>query len=233
MKLTRDEERALAFIAALLFLSAAIRLATLRDPVPLPGAGLDLAAHLAASQAALDSAADVGRPLAPDERVDLNRASAVELRRLPRVGDALARRIADDRERNGPFRSVDDLARVPGIGPATVTRLSPHLEVVGGPRTGVRPRAGAAAQRGPPPRTRAPLRAGVPPGASAADSVVSLNSAGIDALTALPGIGPALAARIVAYRDSTGPFKAVDSLVAVKGIGPATLARVRRRLRLW
>ncbi|HEY5218496.1 MAG TPA: ComEA family DNA-binding protein [Gemmatimonadaceae bacterium] len=45
-------------------------------------------------------------------------------------------------------------------------------------------------------------------------------------LQALPGVGPAMAARIVAYRDSNGPFGSMDRLRRVKGIGPATSARL-------
>lgn len=45
-------------------------------------------------------------------------------------------------------------------------------------------------------------------------------------LQLLPGIGPALARRIVAFRDSAGPFGALARLGAVKGIGPATLKRL-------
>ena len=61
---------------------------------------------------------------------------------------------------------------------------------------------------------------------------VDLNRAGADELTTLPGIGPALAARIIAWRDSAGPFPAVDSLVVVRGIGPATVERLRERIRV-
>ena len=55
--------------------------------------------------------------------MDLNRASSTELEALPGVGPATAAAIIDDRQRNGPFATVDDLDRVSGIGPATLARL--------------------------------------------------------------------------------------------------------------
>ena len=48
--------------------------------------------------------------------IDVNTASADELEALPGIGPTLAAAIVDERERNGPFDSVDDLNRVPGIG---------------------------------------------------------------------------------------------------------------------
>lgn len=66
-------------------------------------------------------------------RVDPNRAGYEALLRLPGVGPVLARRILDDRARNGPYRSVDDLGRVSGIGPRTLERLRPRLAVGGDP----------------------------------------------------------------------------------------------------
>ncbi len=55
--------------------------------------------------------------------VDLNRAMSAELETLPGVGPATAAAIIDDRQRNGPFATVDDLDRVSGIGPSTLARL--------------------------------------------------------------------------------------------------------------
>jgi competence protein ComEA len=62
--------------------------------------------------------------------VDLNRATAEELQRLPGVGPATAAAILAHRESNGPFRSVDQLDDVRGIGPAKLEQLRP-LVVVG------------------------------------------------------------------------------------------------------
>ncbi|MCI8842124.1 MAG: helix-hairpin-helix domain-containing protein [Oscillibacter sp.] len=55
-------------------------------------------------------------------------------------------------------------------------------------------------------------------------SPVNLNTADEAALTALPGIGEALAARIVEYREEHGPFEAVEDLTNVSGIGQGKLA---------
>ena len=62
-------------------------------------------------------------------RIDVNTATWVEWIQLPGVGEMLARRIIEDRERNGPFGMVDDLARVKGIGPKTIESLRPYLRV--------------------------------------------------------------------------------------------------------
>lgn len=57
--------------------------------------------------------------------------------------------------------------------------------------------------------------------------LINLNTASESELVALPGVGPVLAARIVAYRDAHGPFGSVDDLDSVSGVGPAVLAGLR------
>jgi competence protein ComEA len=59
--------------------------------------------------------------------VDVNRADWVEFTVLPGVGETLAKRIVESRTTHGPFRDVEDLSRVNGIGPRTVERLRPYL----------------------------------------------------------------------------------------------------------
>ncbi len=48
---------------------------------------------------------------------------------------------------------------------------------------------------------------------------VNINTADADTLTALPGIGPVLAERILAYRAQNGPFQAIEEITNVEGIG--------------
>lgn len=64
------------------------------------------------------------------EPIDLNRATMKELARLPSIGEMLAESIYAYRETYGPFRSVDDLQDVAGIGPETIDELQ-HLVFVG------------------------------------------------------------------------------------------------------
>lgn len=63
--------------------------------------------------------------VAADGRVDLNTADVAALDTLPRIGPAIAQRIIDWREANGPIISVDDLLAVSGIGAKTVEALRP------------------------------------------------------------------------------------------------------------
>jgi len=55
------------------------------------------------------------------------------------------------------------------------------------------------------------------------DMRINVNTATIEELTDLPGIGPALGQRIVDYREENGPFSAPEDLIGVSGIGPKIL----------
>ncbi len=63
----------------------------------------------------------------PDMRLDVNTARATELNALPGIGPRLAERLAADRAAHGPYKSVEDLARVAGIGPKLVQRIRPYV----------------------------------------------------------------------------------------------------------
>jgi competence protein ComEA len=70
---------------------------------------------------------DRAPPLAAKFQVDVNRADWPELIQLPGIGPTLAQRLIDEREQNGPFRDVEDLGRVSGVGPRTLERIKPYL----------------------------------------------------------------------------------------------------------
>ncbi len=62
-----------------------------------------------------------------DATIDVNRASAVELMRLPGVGPRLAQRIVEARETGGPFAAFNDLHRVRGLSRAKIEQLQPRV----------------------------------------------------------------------------------------------------------
>jgi competence protein ComEA len=108
------------------------------------------------------------------------------------------------RATHGPFRSLAGLDSVPGIGPALLAGIAPHLTLPAAPAVAKSVRS---------------------------HSTIDLNTATAAELDALPGIGPALAERVVAYRAEHGRFRTVDELARVPGIGPSLVSRVRGQAR--
>ena len=146
-------------------------------------------------------------PAPPTARVNVNTASEAELDTVPGIGPALAQRIIAHREQHGPFRSVDGLQEVRGIGPRSIERMAPAVTVTGGVGTGnSEPEAPAAV---PEPSSR-----------------ISINAATQEELESLPGIGPSLAGRIIAFREEHGRFRSTEEVMLVRGIGEKTFEAI-------
>jgi competence ComEA-like helix-hairpin-helix protein len=239
MAATPQERLALGVAALLLAAGAAARVMA-GGPAPAdlsgpPGAESSARALVQQVEDSVRRAERRAAPLAPGERIDPNTASADELDRLPKVGPALARRMVDWRTAHGRFRTLADLDSVPGVGPALLRDAAPHLALRPAPAS---PKPAA---KGPSARDSFQSAASVADWerstrqrgsrGGAAGAVVELNRATAAQLEALPGIGPALARRIVAWRAEHGPFGSVDALAQVPGIGPATVERLRPRVR--
>jgi len=197
--------------AAVLLLGLALAGVVVRFVVAAPGAPGAVGYRAAdADRPTRDSvaarASRLAQPLGPGERIDVDRASLEELTRLPRIGPALAGRIVSDRETNGPFGSLEALTRVSGVGPALAQAIKRHVTFSGRPGT----RLGTGSQR----------------------AVVSLNRATVEELTGLPGIGPARAAAIADYRRRHGGFRRIEDLEQVPGIGSKTVEGLRNRVRI-
>jgi competence protein ComEA len=72
-----------------------------------------------------------------------------------------------------------------------------------------------------------------PPGGSPPDGVtgkININTASVEKLDKLPGIGPAIASAIVDYRTQNGPFKTIEDINAVKGIGDALFEKIKDQI---
>lgn len=129
--------------------------------------------------------------------MDLNTATSADLQKIPGVGPSMADKIIAAR----PFRSVNDLKNVPGIGDAKFTSISSYVRV--GNATG------AAAPTA--------------PATGSAPARINLNSATKAQLETIPGVGPSMSAKIIAAR----PFASVDELDKVPGVGAAKIATMR------
>ncbi len=70
-----------------------------------------------------------GMGFAADSKVDINTGTAKELQKLPGIGQGLAKRIIDYRTANGPFKTVEDVVKVKGIGKKMFVRMQDRLTV--------------------------------------------------------------------------------------------------------
>jgi competence ComEA-like helix-hairpin-helix protein len=111
-----------------------------------------------------------------------------------------------------------DAAADSSLGTALATDAAPVFETRIVPADSVAIPTSGFADRPPAPRRR-----------SSANSPVrmNLNTADAALLQRLPRIGPALAGRIIAYRQEIGPFQRVEDVVNVRGIGPKTLENIQ------
>jgi competence protein ComEA len=166
------------------------------------------------------------QPSSPDRPVVV---SVVGLVRTPGlVTLAPGARIADALQAaGGPVNGADtvglNMARQLGDGEQIVVGLAP---VAGQPTS-----LGSSVAGGPTPTSKPP-----PPGAGSgkprAGGAVNLNTATVQELDALPGVGPVTAAAIVTWRQTNGKFTSVDQLADVDGIGPARLEKLRALVRV-
>ena len=151
----------------------------------------------------------------PRRQIDLNRADRNELLQVPGLGPSSADAILAHRAERGPFGSIEELTHVHGIGPKTTEKVKPWLNVGDEPIEKLERK-----QASPPPPSGNGTKV------RTTDAKIDVNAAGEAELGRLPGIGPALAGRIVQYR-ANAPFASIEDLRKVKGIGAKTLDAIR------
>lgn len=164
--------------------------------------------------------------------VNVNTADASELETLPGIGASKAAAILQYRADNGPFKSIDELDNVAGIGPSTLANIR-DLVTVGSGSTSTTSATATTTTAAPPLPSASESTSTAAPastasaGTSGSGCPVNINAADATWLEDLPGIGASKAAAILQYRTDNGPYKTCDDLDNVSGIGPATIAGLR------
>ena len=148
--------------------------------------------------------------VAPNKAIDLNQATAEELTNLPKIGPSTAEKIVQDRQVNGPYKSLADLDRVSGIGRGTLVKLSGVVTINGAIAT-------YAGKTGSVP-TKAQL---------------NINQATYDEMEALRGVSPKLAGQILQLRlDHSGRLTRLEDLKEIPGMTDAKLKSLARDLKV-
>jgi competence protein ComEA len=215
----------LAVVAALAVLITVLTL--VRDrPAPVMSAKLPPVEKVSTASPRSSASPGAGQPAGPDRPVVVSVVGLVHTPGL--VTLAPGARIADALQAAGGAMNGADtiglnMARPLGDGEQIVVGLAP---VSGQPTAlGSSVASGSAPISGAP----APVSGSVKPKVG---EVLDLNTATVQQLDALPGVGPVTAAAIVAWRQANGKFTSVDQLADVDGIGPARLDKLRALVRV-
>ena len=136
-----------------------------------------------------------------NELIDINIATIEQLQTLPGIGPEKSLAIIDYRQNCGPFIHIDDLMKVKGIGDATLNNIKDLICVK---ETEIK---------------KATVGSG--------KTKININTAGINELKRLPGIGEVLAKRILEYRDQVSQFSSREEIMNVNGIGEKTYESIK------
>jgi competence protein ComEA len=185
----------------------------------------------------------------PQTPVDVNSADVKTLETLPGIGSTLAQRIVDGR----PYSGVEDLQKVKGLSSTKLNAIKDHITFGPGATapaqqpaksgkkgtgtggagqqtsTSAREPSSAVAQ---PPATKTPSPTGAAAGHLAPGQTVNINTANLEELDALPGIGPTKAQAIIDYRNTHGQFNSIEEIENVKGIKEGEFSKIKDYIRV-
>lgn len=148
--------------------------------------------------------------------ININIADIETLAELPGIGPAKAQAIYEYKTEQGTLFSLIELTNIKGIGKKTLAKLLPYLEMIG---------------------DSAEVYAFVAedtPSSNAASSditeIININSATIEQLQNLSGVGEKKAQAIIDYRNEQGSFETIEEIKNVKGIGQGIFDKIKNRI---
>ncbi|MGB3974962.1 MAG: ComEA family DNA-binding protein [bacterium] len=160
-------------------------------------------------------------------KVNINSSNIDELVRLPGVGPATALRILEYRQAHGPFKEASDLLKIKGIGPKTFARISDQVFIGKPDPLTAEQIETLKTAREEKKKSEKTVTLKAGP---CGPGRVNINTASLEELQTLPRVGPKIAQRILDDRAANGPFKDATDLIRVKGIGPKTLERMIEKI---
>ncbi|HQP33338.1 MAG TPA: helix-hairpin-helix domain-containing protein [Candidatus Cloacimonas sp.] len=173
---------------------------------------------LQASSTDLDSLKQVVKEDKPLQ-LDIRIATFEELLCLSGIGEKRAKDIIAYRETN-PFTSVNQIMNIKGIGAKTYAKILPDLLAFGDTTN---------FKLNPTPSSTSKTKSATPNKANNT-TIININTANLEELCTLSGIGEVKAQAIIDWRKENGSFANIEDLMKVKGIGPKTLEKNKDRL---
>lgn len=165
---------------------------------------------------------DYGSPI-----VDINNATVEELQTLPGIGPSKARAIIEYRNKK-PFSKIEDLMNVTGIGQKTYDKLKDRITVgnVKEKSETITAKKEGTVDKGNEVNI-SQLNTNTSNNGNGNNKKININTASIEELQKLPGIGPAKARAILDYRTNNGSFESIEEIKKVKGIGEKIYEKIK------
>jgi len=146
------------------------------------------------------------------KKVNINTAGLETLVKLPGIGPVKAQAIIEYRENIGEFESINEITKVKGIGEATMAKIRLYLKIIGD-STEVKSSLSSEGEK-------------------AITSKININTASLNELTNLPGVGEKKAQAIIKYREEVGDFTTKDEIKNVKGIGDSIYKKMKSKIKV-
>jgi len=205
------------------------------------------------SLVAQDQTGDKHHQTTDKHRVDVNSADVKTLETLPGITPTIANRIVEGR----PYRNITDLKKINGLTASKLKGITNHITFGSGTTAsktkssksdkkstvskGEEPQTSTPASEKPSVATQPAAKSsqakpvsptGSPTGRLGPGQTVNINTASLEELDALPGIGPTKAQAIIDYRNEHGRFSSIEDIQNVKGIKEGEFSKIKDSIRV-